>query len=193
MDFGAFVDIGGVDGLVHVSRLSWQRVRHPSDVLKEGQHVRVQVEKIDPESGKIGLSMREFTANPWADVDRKYPTKSVVHGPVTKIMDFGAFVELEPGVEGLVHISELAHHRVFRVSDVVKEGQEIDAEVLSVDAENKRISLSIKALLAKAPPPTKEEEPATEAAPEPPPQKPKQKLKLKGGLGRSPNQFGLKW
>jgi small subunit ribosomal protein S1 len=194
MDFGAFVDLGGVDGLVHVSRMSWQRVRDPRDLLKEGEHVRVQVEKIDPETHKISLSMREFTPNPWADVERKYPTKTVVHGPVTKIMDFGAFVELEPGVEGLVHISELAHHRVFRVVDVVKEGEEIDAEVLSVDRDNKRISLSIKALLAKAPPAAKEEEPAEEEATAPPPEKPKQKLKLKGGLGRSTGtRFGLKW
>jgi small subunit ribosomal protein S1 len=194
MDFGAFVDLGGVDGLVHVSRMSWQRVRDPRDILKEGESVRVQVEKIDAETRKISLSMREFTPNPWADVERKYATKSVVHGPVTKIMDFGAFVELEPGVEGLVHISELAHHRVFRVGDIVKEGQEIDAEVLSVDPENKRISLSIKALLAKAPPAQKEEQPPEEETPQPPPEKPKQKLKLKGGLGRSTGKgFGLKW
>ncbi len=192
MDFGAFVDLGGVDGLVHVSRMSWQRVRDPREILKEGERVRVQVEKIDPETHKIGLSMREFTANPWTDVDRKYPAKTVVHGPVTKIMDFGAFVELEPGVEGLVHISELAHHRVFRVSDVVKEGEEIDAEVLSVDRENKRISLSIKALLAKAPPAAKEAEREPEETA--PPEKPKKKLKLKGGLGRSTgSKFGLKW
>jgi small subunit ribosomal protein S1 len=194
MDFGAFVDIGGVDGLVHVSRMSWQRVRDPREILKEGERVRVQVEKIDPETHKIGLSMREFAPNPWTGVETKYPPKTVVHGPVTKIMDFGAFVELESGVEGLVHISELAHHRVFRVSDVVKEGQEIDAEVLSVDRENKRISLSIKALVAKAPPAAKEEEAEPEAAPEPPAEKPKKKLKLKGGLGRSTgSQFGLKW
>jgi len=192
MDFGAFVDIGGVDGLVHVSRISWQRVRHPSEVLKEGERVRVQVEKIDPQTHKISLSMRELAPNPWADAERKYPTKSVVHGPVTKITEFGAFVELEPGVEGLVHISELAHHRVFRVSDIVKEGEEIDAEVLSVDPENKRISLSMKALLARPAAERKEEQPAEEEAPEAPRHKPKHARPLKGGLGRSSSRFGLR-
>jgi small subunit ribosomal protein S1 len=193
MDFGAFVDIGGVDGLLHVSRMSWQRVRHPSELLKEGDQVRVQVEKIDPETRKISLSMREFKENPWESVGAKYAAKTVIRGNVTKIMDFGAFVELEPGVEGLVHISELAHHRVFRVSDVVKEGQEVEAEVLSVDRENQRISLSLKALQARPAPQQAEEQPGEAEAPPPP--KPKSNIKLKGGLGRSPGaqQWGLKW
>jgi small subunit ribosomal protein S1 len=197
MDFGAFVDLGGVDGLLHVSRMSWQRVRHPSEIVKEGDRVRVQVEKIDPDTRKISLSMREFMANPWESVEGKYPPKTVIRGVVTKTMDFGAFVQLEPGIEGLVHISEMAHHRVFRVTDIVKEGQEVEAEVQSVDRENKRISLSIKALTAKAPPPQQADQAAAqqEAAPpqEPPRSKPQSPKKLKGGLGRSPNQFGLKW
>ena len=149
MDFGAFVDLGGVDGLLHVSQLSWARVKHPSEVLQEGQPIRVKLNKIDPETGKISLGYRDMLENPWSQVGTKYPPQSIVKGVVSKIMEFGAFVALEPGVEGLVHISELAPKRVWRASDVVSEGQEVEVLVLSVDLANQRISLSIKALAPK--------------------------------------------
>ncbi len=196
-DFGAFVDLGGVDGLIHISRLSWERVAHPSEVLEVGQRVKVKVEKIDAETGKIGLSLRDTSENPWVGVERKYPVKSTVRGEVAKIMDFGALVRLEPGVAGLVHISELSHKRVFRVADVVKEGDQVDVQVVSVDAEAQRIGLSMKALEAR---PTEKKAAATEedADEEGGAQAAVSKIdpaKLKGGVGHSTGgeKFGLKW
>jgi ribosomal protein S1 len=195
-DFGAFVDLGGVDGLIHISQLSWDRVAHPKDVLQEGQRVRVKVERMDPQTGKISLSYRELFESPWTSAERKYPVSAVVDGVVSRIMDFGAFVKLEPGVEGLVHISELSHKRVFRVSDVVKEGQQVSVQVLSIDPEAQRIGLSLKALEAR-PEPTKKDddaEPAGDSSPAAPPAK--RKAPLQGGLGTaSPEgaKFGLKW
>ena len=148
-DYGAFVDIGGVDGLLHVADLSWNRVNHPRDVLAEGQQVEVQILALDREKSKVSLGMRQLTVNPWHDVAERYSPSQVVHGRVTRTSEFGAFVELEPGVEGLVHISELDHRRVHRVTDVLQVGQEIDVQVLSIDLDKKRISLSLKALIAK--------------------------------------------
>ncbi len=199
MDFGAFVELdGGVDGLLHISQLGWGRVKHPSDVVQEGQRIRVRVDRVDAETGRIGLSYRDLLENPWDTADRKYLPNTPYHGRVMKIMEFGAFVELEPGVEGLVHISELSHKRVARVSDVVKEGEEIDVMVLSVDMDAKRISLSMKAVQPLPEPEMKAEAaPAAKPAEPPlPPPKPKKPAgPLKGGLGRSPEaeRFGLKW
>ena len=113
-DFGAFVDLGGVDGLIHISQLSWDRVKHPSEVVEVGQKLKVRIEKFDKDTGKVSLSYREVGANPWQNVESKYPVGARVKGTVSRLMDFGAFVKLEPGVEGLIHISELAHGRVFR-------------------------------------------------------------------------------
>lgn len=195
-DFGAFVDLGGVDGLIHVSQLSWDRVNHPSEVLQEGQKIKVRVEKIDRETGKIGLSYRELGENPWDNVASKYYAGARLTGTVTKIMDFGAFVKLEPGVEGLIHISELAHGRVFRTGDVVSQGQEVEVKVLSLDQENQRISLSLKALLAR---PEKEAPKVEDADVPPPADAPKAPRKraeqLKGGIGgpSGGDRFGLKW
>jgi small subunit ribosomal protein S1 len=191
--FGAFVDLGGVDGLVHVSEVSWQRVKDPSEVLQVGQAVKVKIRKIDPETGKISLGMKELSESPWDNISSKYPSKSNVTGTVSKIMEFGAFVELEPGVDGLVHISELDHKRVFRVTDVVSVGQEIEAQVLSVDAANRRISLSIKALKAR-PQAEKKPEPELEEPVEPL-KLPKRNVPLKGGRdsGSGGERFGLKW
>jgi small subunit ribosomal protein S1 len=200
-DFGAFVDLGGVDGLIHVSQMSWDRINHPSEVLQVGQAVKVRVEKINPETGKISLVYRDMGENPWQNVPTKYQVGSRVKGTVSKLMQFGAFVKLEPGVEGLIHISELGHGRVFRTSDVLSEGQEVEAKVLSVDADAQRISLSLKALL---PPPEKpaEKKPEPKAPPEPTPEelkraaerREKQKT-LKGGIGgpSGGEKFGLKW
>jgi small subunit ribosomal protein S1 len=193
-DFGAFVDIGGVDGLVHISQLSWQRVKHPSEVLSVGQKVRVLVRRIDAETGKIGLAMRDLVESPWMTVNARLPVSSVIRGRVTKVMDFGAFVEVEPGIEGLVHISELSHGRVFRVRDIVQEGDTIEAKILSVDPEQQRISLSMKAIAARPEP--KRDEREDEAVEEPAPPLPEPRHKnLKGGVERPSggDKFGLKW
>jgi small subunit ribosomal protein S1 len=195
-DFGAFVDLGGVDGLVHISQLSWDRVAHPSEVVEIGQKVKVRIEKFDPDTGKVSLSYREVGESPWEKVDQKYPVGLRVTGSVSRIMDFGAFVKIEPGVEGLVHISELGHGRVFRVSDVVSEGQQVEVKVLSVDREKQRISLSLKALLEK---PVKEDEKKiSDEDLEPPadaPKPPKKATHLKGGIGgpSGGEKFGLNW
>jgi small subunit ribosomal protein S1 len=196
-DFGAFVDLGGVDGLVHVSQLSWDRVNHPSEVFEPGQKVKVRIEKFDKETGKVSLSYREVGANPWQKASEKYTVGGRVTGTVSRIMDFGAFVKLEPGVEGLIHVSELAHGRVFRVSDVLSEGQEVEVKVLSVDAEKQRISLSLKALMAVPEKPgaqrvADEDLPLPADAPKPPKKK---ATHLKGGIGgpSGGEQFGLNW
>lgn len=195
MEFGAFVDIGGIDGLLHISQLSWARVKHPSEVLQEGQAVRVRVNKIDPVTQKISFGYREMTDSPWTHAAAKYPVNSVVQGTVTKIMEFGAFVQLEPGIEGLVHISELSSKRVWRATDVVQPGQEIEAIVLAIDAEAQRISLSMKLLAKRAEPEKKPEPEPAEPAPAPRDVRAKPVAPLKGGLGRSAggDQFGLKW
>lgn len=193
MDFGAFVDLGGVDGLLHVSQLSWKRVKHPSEVLAVGQPIRVMIKKIDPQTRKISLAFRDLSENPWTTAAAKYPVTSRVRGVVSRIMDFGAFVEVEPGVEGLVHISELSHQRVFRVSDVVKEGDQVEAKVLSIDSAAQRMSLSMKAIAARPEPPQQAED---ESEPEPQPLPPStRKEPLKGGLERPQGgeKFGLKW
>jgi small subunit ribosomal protein S1 len=201
MPFGVFVDIGGVDGLLHISQLAWGRVKHPSEVVSEGQKIRVRIEKFDPETGKISFAYRDMLESPWATVSYKYPPNSMVQGTVVKIMDFGAFVELEPGIEGLIHISQLSHKRVFRTTDVVKEGQKVEVMVLSVDQNAQRISLSIKAL--SEPELTKKEKEeqeaakaeATAAATAPSkPKKPEKEIPLTGGLGKNTGaKFGLKW
>lgn len=148
MDFGAFVDIGGVDGLLHISQISWGRINHPSEVLQEGQRIKVKILAVDQATRRISLAYRDLAGDPWQTVEAKYPPNSVVHGRVTRLMPYGAFVELEPGVEGLIHISELAWKKVWRVSDVLQAGQEVDAVVLSVDSQARRISLSMKHLSA---------------------------------------------
>ena len=197
MDFGAFVELGnGVDGLLHISQLSWGRIKHPSEVVQEGQPIRVRIEKIDRETGRIGLSYREMIENPWTGADGKYPHNSVVRGKVTRLMEFGAFVELEPGLEGLVHISELSHKRIWRASDVVKEGEEVEVLVLNVNPEAQRMSLSIKSL-SKPEPTKKETEGAQEAELPAAAKKPSRRADqpLKGGLGKSAGgeSLGLKW
>jgi len=195
-DFGAFVDIGGLDGLVHVSELSWERVNHPSEVLEEGQTIQVRVEKVDREANRLGLSYRGVMDNPWKKAEANYPVNALVTGTVSRIMQFGAFVKLEPGVEGLVHISELAHHRVHRVSHVVKEGDEVEVKVLSVDAEAQRMSLSLKAaspVPQTTPQPTKPEDEVPDGTRER--AVPQRKTPLKGGVNRPSggDQFGLNW
>jgi predicted RNA-binding protein with RPS1 domain len=197
-DFGAFVDIGsGVEGLVHVSELSWERVANPADVLQPGQKVRVIVKKIDPQTGKIGLSARDLIESPWKRAAVKYHVGASVKGVVSKLAQFGAFVKLEPGVEGLVHISELATRHIRSVADVVREGQEVECRVLAIDPDEQRLSLSIKAL---APKPAAQADTAEHTEPEaeepaPPPVVKKRTSPLKGGLGSDSQgaKFGLKW
>lgn len=148
-DYGAFVDIGGVDGLLHVGEISWTRIRHPKDVLTEGQEVEVQIVGLDRDKGKISLGMKQLASSPWDAIESKYPANTTVRGTITRTTEFGAFVQLEPGIEGMIHISELDHRRVPRVTDIVKVGQELDLQVLSVDKNKRRIALSLKALTAK--------------------------------------------
>jgi len=143
-DFGAFVDLGGVDGLVHLSELGWSRVRHPSDVLKVGQPVDVMVLNIDREGQRIGLSIKRTQPDPWSLVVSKYQAGQMVKGVVTHLVKFGAFVELEPGIEGLVHISELAEGNVIDPAEVIREGQPLTLVVLDVDSQRQRISLSLR-------------------------------------------------
>lgn len=143
-DFGAFIDLGGVDGLLHVSEMSWGRVEHPSQVVKEGDTIEVKVLRVDREKEKISLGLKQVLPDPWENVIRKYPVGSVVNGKVVRTVGFGAFVELEPGVEGLVHISQLADRRVARTEDVVQPGDDIRVKVLKVDPAERRISLSLK-------------------------------------------------
>ncbi len=148
-DFGAFVDLGGVDGLLHVSEMSWARVKDPTAVLQPGQIIQVIVLKVDRDRRKVSLGYKQLTPSPWDGVESRFPLNSVVKGRITRLMDFGAFVELEPGIEGLIHISELAPQRVRRPSDVVQPGQEVQTLVLRVDPAQRRISLSLKAALPK--------------------------------------------
>jgi ribosomal protein S1 len=143
-DFGAFVDLGGLEGLIHVSKLSWERIKHPSEVIEPGQKVKVKVDKIDKQTGKISLSYRDLLENPWDSAAETITPGAVLTGTVTRTTAFGAFVRLSAGVEGLVHISEIAGHRVSNVAAFLSEGQEVQAKVLSVDRESQKISLSIK-------------------------------------------------
>jgi predicted RNA-binding protein with RPS1 domain len=157
-DYGAFVDLGGVDGFLHVGEMSWTRIKHPSDILQEGQSVDVVVLSLDRDKQKIGLGMRQLAQNPWNLAAEKYAVGRTVTGKVTRTTDFGAFIELEPGVEGLVHISELDHRRVKRVTDVLAVGQEAQVQVLEVAPDRQRISLSLKALKAKPEEPKDEDQ-----------------------------------
>ncbi|GDY07878.1 MAG: S1 RNA-binding domain-containing protein [Planctomycetota bacterium] len=186
-DYGAFVDLGGIDGFVHIGQMSWQHIKHPSEVLAEGQAVKVKVVTISDDKKKIGLSVKQTSHSPWDLAASKYFQGQTVSGKVTRTTDFGAFVELEPGVEGMVHISELDYKRVIRITDVISAGQTIEAQVQSVDPIKHRISLSLKALKAKpepaAPPP--EEASAEPAAPPP-----KRKTPLKGGRERDEPRSG---
>jgi ribosomal protein S1 len=178
--FGAFVDLGGVDGLVHISEMSWQRVKDPAEVVQPGQKVKVVILKLDRDKRKISLGMKQLAASPWDNVEEKYPQGGTVTGKVTRLVQFGAFVELEPGVEGLIHVSELAPQRVWRVSDFVQPGQEVQVVVLRVDPAQRRLSLSLKAALPKEPE-IREEEEVEEAPPFKPPRP--HPTPLRGGIG----------
>lgn len=152
MDFGAFVDIGGVDGLVHISELSWNKVKHPSEVLKVGDVVQVHVMDFDREKGRISLGYKKSEDNPWVKAEQKYPVGSTVSGKVVRLVPFGAFVELEPGIDGLVHISQISSLRIAKPGDVLKVGQVVDAKVIEFNLEGKKLGLSIKEISPIDPP-----------------------------------------
>ena len=147
-DFGAFIDLGGADGLLHISEMSWGRVENPKKVFKAGETVKVLIKDISGE--KIALSLKFPEANPWADAAEKYAVGNVVTGKVARMTDFGAFVELEPGVDALLHVSQISREHVEKPSDVLKIGQEIEAAIIDFNEEEKKISLSMKALEAPA-------------------------------------------
>jgi small subunit ribosomal protein S1 len=186
-DFGAFVDLGGVDGLLPIGEMSWSRASKVDEIVKIGDQVKVKVLKIDRTARKLTLGLKQLTPSPWETVADKYPRGMMVKGKVSKIMDFGAFVELEPGIEGLIHISELSPTRVRRVVDIVKPAQEVEVRILKVEPEVKRIALSL--LPAKGATPVVEEEEAVEEDEAPPPPRPEPKVPLKGGLGDGEPRF----
>jgi small subunit ribosomal protein S1 len=144
VDFGAFVDLDGMDGLIHISELSWSHVNHPSELLEIGQTVKVKVLDIDRERQRISLGLKQTQSDPWQQVVEQYSEGDVAEGKVTKVVTFGAFVEILPGVEGLVHISELAQHHVENPREVVAQGQQVRVQILEIDGERRRLSLSMK-------------------------------------------------
>ncbi|KAF0818824.1 MULTISPECIES: 30S ribosomal protein S1 [unclassified Cytobacillus] len=148
-DFGAFVDIGGIDGLVHISQLSYEHVEKPSDVVVEGQKVKVKVLSVDRDNERISLSIKETLPGPWDNISEKAPKGSTLDGTVRRLVSYGAFVEVFPGVEGLVHISQIAHKHIGTPHEVLSEGQEVKVKVLDVNEQDQRLSLSIKDLLEK--------------------------------------------
>ena len=147
-DFGAFIDLGGVDGLLHISEMSWGRVENPKKVFTVGQQIRVFIKSIN--DTKIALSMKFEDENPWNGAAEKYAVGNVVKGKVARMTDFGAFVELDPGVDALLHVSQISHEHVEKPSDVLKIGQEVEAKIVDFNEADKKISLSIKALTAPA-------------------------------------------
>ena len=166
--YGAFVDIGGVDGMVHVSELSWNRIKTPADVVKVGDEIDVFVISFDPEKRKISLGYKTPDMNPWNKFMTAYSVGDVVDAKIVKLMTFGAFAEIISGVDGLIHISQISNTRVEKPEDVLSEGQEVQVKITDIDAENKRISLSIRALLATEEPVEEEAEEAVEEATEAP-------------------------
>ena len=146
-DYGAFVDIGGLDGLLHISEISWGKLKHPQEVLSIGEKIQVKILAMNTEKGKISLGLKQNQPEPWTIIDEKYQVGQIISGKVVQIKDYGAFVELEPGLDGLVHISEIAHKRVTNIADELTVGQEVEAKILEIDKDKKRISLSIKETL----------------------------------------------
>ena len=148
VDFGAFVDLGGIDGLVHISELSWNHVNHPSEVVKVGDEVEVEVLDVDLQRERISLGLKQTTEDPWVKLVESYPVGTIVDGKVTKIVPFGAFIELGQSIEGLVHISEMAMRHIDTPAQVVKAGDEVKVKVMEINPERRRISLSMKAAAA---------------------------------------------
>ena len=145
--FGAFVDLGGVDGLVHISQLSHEHIENVEDVLEEGQKVKVKILAVDPDEGRISLSIKDTLPGPWENIQEKVQKDAILDGVVRRLVTFGAFVEILPGIEGLVHISQISHKHINTPHEALKEGQDVQVKVLEVNENEKRIALSIKALL----------------------------------------------
>jgi small subunit ribosomal protein S1 len=144
-DYGAFIDLGGIDGLLHVTDMAWRRVNHPSEIVNVGDTVKVQIVRINPETQRISLGMKQLQADPWAGIEAKYPVGMRMKGTVTNIADYGAFVELEPGVEGLIHVSEMSWTKKnIHPGKIVSTSQQVEVQVLEVDAQKRRISLGLK-------------------------------------------------
>ncbi len=143
-DFGVFVDLGGADGLIHISELAWTPVASPSEVVHEGQDVDVYVMKVDPETKRISLSLRRAHGDPWANIAQRYQTDQIVQGTITRLTAFGAFAKIEDNIEGLIHISELADHRIRHPREVVREGDVVSLKVLRVEADRRRLGLSLR-------------------------------------------------
>jgi small subunit ribosomal protein S1 len=144
-DYGAFIDLGGIDGLLHVTDMAWRRVNHPSEIVNVGDNVKVQIVRINPETQRISLGMKQLQADPWANIDVKYPISGKFTGTVTNITDYGAFVELEPGVEGLVHVSEMSWTKKnVHPGKIVSTSQQVEVQILEVDPQKRRISLGLK-------------------------------------------------
>lgn len=162
-DYGAFIDLGGIDGLLHISEISWGKLKHPQEVLQIGDRVKVKILSMNEEKGKISLGLKQTTPEPWSVIEEKYQVGQVVTGKVVQIKEYGAFVELEPGLDGLVHISEVAHKRVNDIAEELTLGQTVEAKILEIDTERKRISLSIKRTVEA---PAEEAEAAEEEADE---------------------------
>jgi small subunit ribosomal protein S1 len=182
-DYGAFVSLGPMDGFLHIGEMSWSRINHPNEVLKFGQTIQVRILRLDEERQRISLGMKQLIQNPWQSAAERYAPERVVPGKVSRIADFGAFVELEPGMEGLVHISELAWRRVASVNEVLSLGETRDFQVMEVDVKRKRVSLSVKALEQRPDAPAPEERPS--AAPRKP------NPNLLGGTGGDQEGGGL--
>lgn len=162
-DYGAFVDLGGIDGLLHISEISWGKLKHPKEVLQIGDRVKVKILSMNEEKGKISLGLKQTTPEPWSVINEKYAVGQIVSGKVVQIKEYGAFVELEPGLDGLVHISEVANKRVSDIAEELELGQAVEAKILDIDTERKRISLSLKQALNEAAEEVAEEESYEEA------------------------------
>lgn len=186
--FGAFVDLGGVDGLVPVGEMSWARIGDPSELVKTGQEVQVKVLRLDRDAQKVTLGLKQLMTSPWDTIDDRILAGQTINGKITRLMEFGAFVELEPGIEGLIHVSELGPKRVYRVKDFVQPGQEVSVRVLKIDPDARKISLSLK-----PGPAAPVAEPEDDGTPdEPPTPKPERKIPLRGGLGdHDPDPFRI--
>ena len=148
--YGAFVDIGGVDGMIHISELSWRRIKHPSDVLSVGQEVDVHIKSLDKENKKISLGYKKAEDNPWEILRRDYPVGTVVDSEIVGLTAFGAFATVIPGIDGLIHISQISNERIKHPSDVLKVGDKVQAKITAIDFDKSRVSLSIRALLPES-------------------------------------------
>ncbi len=148
-DFGVFVDLGGADGLIHISELGWHRIDHPREVVKVGDEIEVQILRLDRDEQRISLSRKKVLPNPWDSVEERYEVNQLVEGTVTRILDYGAFAEIEPGIEGLLHVSQLSRTNIENVAEVVKEGETHLLRIVSIDPRRQRIGLSLKAVTAQ--------------------------------------------